>query len=83
MFFSWMERTTVNQISRVQKTRKIRRDSGFQKCRQGPRDRLVGGAKVETYEHIEILINRTDQKLRRKIDSGRWITDPEDQQPSD
>jgi hypothetical protein len=76
-----MEITTMNQTSRAQKTRKLRRDSGFQKCRRGPRDGLAGGAKVETREHLENLLSRRDQKLRRKSDSGRWITDPEDQQP--
>jgi hypothetical protein len=57
-------------------TRKLRRDSSFQNSRRGPRDGLAGGAKVETREHLE---NRS----RRKSDSGRWITDPKDQQPLD
>jgi hypothetical protein len=83
MCLSLMERTTTNQTSRAQKTRNLRRDSGFQKCRRGPRDRLAGGAKVETREHLENLLSQRDQKLRRKRDSGHWITDPEDQQPSD
>jgi hypothetical protein len=78
-----MARTTKNQTSRAQKMRKLRRDSGFQKCRRGLRNGLAGGAKVETREHLEILLSQRDQKLRRKSDSGRWITDPEDQQSSD
>jgi hypothetical protein len=56
--------------------RKIRRDSGFQKYRQGPRDRLVGGEKLETHENLENLISQRDLKLRRKSDNGYWITDP-------
>jgi hypothetical protein len=64
-------------------TRKLRRDSSFQNCRRGPRDRLAGGAKVETHEHLENILSQRDQKLRRKSDSGRWITDPKDQQPLD
>jgi hypothetical protein len=44
---SLMERITTNQTSRLQKTRKLRRDSGFQKCRRDPRDKIAGGAKVE------------------------------------
>jgi hypothetical protein len=78
-----MERTTVNQTSRAQKMRNIRRDSSFQKCRRGPRDGLAGGEKVETPEHLENLLSQRDQKLRRKSDSGHWITDLEDQQLSD
>jgi hypothetical protein len=69
MCLSLMERTTTNQTSRENKTRNIRRDSSFQKCRRGPRDGLTGGAKVETREHLEILLSRRDQKLRRKRDS--------------
>jgi hypothetical protein len=68
---------------REKKMRNIRRDSAFQKCRRGPRDRLIGGEKVETLEHLENLLSQRDQKLRRKSDSGHWITDPEDQQLSD
>jgi hypothetical protein len=83
MCLSLMERIASNQTSRAQKTRKIKRDSGFQKCRRGPRDRLAGGEKVKTREHLENLLSRIDKKLRRKRDSGCWITDPEDQQPSD
>jgi hypothetical protein len=59
---------------------KLRRDSAFQKCRQDPRERLAGGAKVETLEHLEKLPSRRYQKLRRKSDSGHWITNLEDQQ---
>jgi hypothetical protein len=70
-----MEITTPNQISRAQKTRKFRIDSGFQKCRRGPRDRLTGGEKVETREHLEILLSQRDHKLMRKNGSGLWITD--------
>jgi hypothetical protein len=80
MFLSLMARTTMNQTSRVQKTRKLRRDRGFQKYRQGPRDGLIGEAKVETREHLENLVIQRDQNLRRKSDSGHWITNPEGQQ---
>jgi hypothetical protein len=66
MCLSLMERITTNQTSRAHKKRKIRRDSGFQKCRRGPRDRLIGGGKVETREHLESLLCQRDQKLRRK-----------------
>jgi hypothetical protein len=83
MCFSFMERIAVNQTSRAQKKRKLRRDSSFQKYKQGPGDRLVGGEKVETRENLEIPLSQRDQNLRRKSDSGRWITDLEDQQPSD
>jgi hypothetical protein len=51
MFFSLMERTTLNQTLRVQKMRNLKRDRGFQKCRRDLRDRLAGGEKVETFEH--------------------------------
>jgi hypothetical protein len=78
-----MEKTTPNQILRAQKMRKLRIDSHFQKCRRGPRDRLAGGEKVETREHLEILLIRRDQNLKRKNDSVLWITDIEDQQLSD
>jgi len=77
-----MERTSTNKTLRVQKMRKLIRDSGFQKYRRGPRDGLVGGEKVETREHLEILLIQRDQKLRRKSDSGHWITDIEERQPS-
>jgi hypothetical protein len=83
VFLSLMERTTMNQTSRAQKMRKLRRDSGFHKCRQGPRDRLIGGENVETHEYLENLLSQRDQKVRRKSDNGRWITDLEDQQPWD
>jgi hypothetical protein len=83
MCLSLLEITAVNQTSRLQKTRKLRRDSDFQKCRQGPRDRLTGGAKVKTREYLENLLSHRDQKLRRKSDSGHWIIDPKDQQSSD
>jgi hypothetical protein len=72
-----MARTTTNQTLREQKTRKLIRDSGFQKCRQGPRDGFTGGAKVETHEHLENILIRRDQNLRRKGDSRRWITNTE------
>jgi hypothetical protein len=63
---------------------KLRRDSVFQKRRRDPKSSgLAEGAKVETLEHLENLLSQRDQKLRRKSDSGRWITDPEDQQPLD
>jgi hypothetical protein len=68
-----MERTTTNQTSREQKMRNLRRDSGFQKCRRGPRDRLAGGEKVEILEHLENLLSQRDQKLRRKSDNDRQI----------
>jgi hypothetical protein len=83
MFLSSMARTTTNQTSRAQKMRKIRGDSGFQKCRRGPRNELACGAKVETREHLENILSRRDHKLMRKSDNGCWITDPKDQQPSD
>jgi hypothetical protein len=44
-----------------EKMRNLRRDSGFQKCRRGPRDGLVGGAKVKTHEHLENLLSWRDQ----------------------
>jgi hypothetical protein len=69
-----MERTTMNQTSREKKMRKLRRDSGFQKCRRGPRDRLTGEAKVEILEHLENILSQRDQKLRRNIDNDYWIT---------
>jgi hypothetical protein len=68
-----MARTTMNQTSREQKTRKLRRDSGFQKCKRGPRDRPAGGAKVEILEHLENLLSQRDQKLGRKSDNDHWI----------
>jgi hypothetical protein len=49
-----------NSEPREKKIRNIRRDSGFYKCRQGPRDRLVGGAKVETFEHLDKLLSQRD-----------------------
>jgi hypothetical protein len=48
--FSLIARTTT------MKMRNIRRDNTFQECRQGPRDEIVGGAKVETFEHLEKLL---------------------------
>jgi hypothetical protein len=57
MCLSLMERTSTNQASRAQKTRKIRRDSGFQKYRRGTSDGLVRGSKFETREHLESLLN--------------------------
>jgi hypothetical protein len=56
------------------KTRKLRRDSDFQKCRRGPRDRLSGGEKVKTFEHLENLLSQRDQKLGREGDNDHWIT---------
>jgi hypothetical protein len=66
--FSLMTRTTT------MKTRKLGRDRAFQKCRQGPRDGLARGAKVNTFEHLENLLSQRDQKLRRQGESDRWIT---------
>jgi hypothetical protein len=64
-------------------TRKLRKDSSFQKCRRGPRDGLAGGAKVETREHLENLLSQRDQKLRRRSDNGRWIEHCEESGPLD
>jgi len=36
---------------------KIKRDSTFQKCIWGPRDELVGGEKVETFEHLANILS--------------------------
>jgi hypothetical protein len=72
--FSLMERTTTNQTLRENKMRKLRRDSGFHKCRRGPRDGLAGGSKVEILEHLENLLSKRDQKLRRKSDNYHCIT---------
>jgi hypothetical protein len=57
MCLSLMARTTKNQTSRAQKTRKLKRDSGFLKYIQGPRDRLAGGEKDETHENLENLLS--------------------------
>jgi hypothetical protein len=76
VFLSFMERTIVNQTLREQKMRKLRRYSGFQKCRRGPRDELARGEKVKTREHLENILSWRDQKLRRKSDNGCWITNP-------
>jgi hypothetical protein len=46
----------MNQILREKKMRKLRRDSSFQKCRQSPKEELVGGEKVEILEHLENLL---------------------------
>jgi hypothetical protein len=67
---SFMARTTVNQTLREKKMRKLKRDSGFQKWRRGPRDELARGEKVKTREHLENILSWRDQKLRRKSDSG-------------
>jgi hypothetical protein len=37
---------------------KLRRDSTFHKRRQGLRDRLIGGEKVETFEQRQILLSQ-------------------------
>jgi hypothetical protein len=67
---SLMERTTMNQTSREKKMRKLRRDSGFQKCRRGPRDGLAGGEKVEILEHLENLLSQRDQNLPSVVRSN-------------
>jgi hypothetical protein len=75
MLLSLMARIAVNQTSRVcsnQSSKEIEIAlCAFQKCSRGPKEGLAGGTKVETFEHLE------NRKLRRKNDSGHWITNPE------
>jgi hypothetical protein len=47
-----------------EETSNLRRDSSFQNCKQGPRDELAGGAKVETREHLENILIQRYHKLR-------------------
>jgi hypothetical protein len=62
---------------------KLRRDSAFQKCRRGPRDRLVGGAKVETFEHLENILSRKKSEAQEEERQQSLDHSAEDQQPSD
>jgi hypothetical protein len=61
MCLSLMARTTTNQTLRVC-SNQISEEieivlCAFQKCSRGPRDRLAGGEKVDTFEHLENLLS--------------------------
>jgi hypothetical protein len=52
----------------------------FQKCRRGPRDRLVGGEKVETFEHLENLLSRKKSEAQEEERQQPLDHSAEDQQ---
>jgi hypothetical protein len=62
---------------------KTRRDrySTLQKCNRGPRDRLTGGEKVETFEHLENLLSQRDKKAHEE--ARQWLLDHQSCIPDD
>jgi hypothetical protein len=53
----------------------------FQKCSRGPREGLVGGAKVKTLEHLENLLSQRDQKSQEE--ERQWPLDHQSRIPDD
>jgi hypothetical protein len=62
---------------------KLRRDSTFQKCSRGLRDRLAGGSKVKTFEDLENILSQ--KKSEAQEEERQWSLDhnAKDQQSSD
>jgi hypothetical protein len=48
---------------------------------RGPREGLAGGAKIETFEHLENLLSQRDQKAQEE--ERQWLLDHQSRIPND